>query len=68
MNKFIVVEIQTDATGNVSTLTYQYDNENDAGAKFHSVLAAAAISALPVHSCLMFMEDATPRKWECYRH
>ena len=68
MEKYIVVEIQTDAGGNVSTLTKQYDTENAAGAMYHTILAAAAASNLPCHACIMFMGDGSPRKWESYRH
>lgn len=52
---FIVIEAQK--TGNqVATLTWSFVNQNEADSKFHQVMAAAAVSQVPVHSCLVIDE------------
>lgn len=65
---FIVIEIQTSANGAVSTLTWQYDSLNSAEAKYHSVLAAAAVSSLPCHAAVVMTNAGTVVKSEFYRH
>ena len=52
---YIVIEIQLN-NGTVSTLTYQYDNINAAYAKYHSILAAAAVSTIDTHSAVILSE------------
>ena len=66
--KYLVIEIQKFANGTMSTPAYAYDNLNSAEAKFHSVLAAAATSSLPVHSCILMSEEGFPLRHECYKH
>lgn len=65
---YIVIELQTNADGTVGNLVYQYNNRDDAESKFHSILAAAAISALPVHAAVMLTNAGTMVKSEFYRH
>lgn len=64
----IVMEIQTNAAGAVATLVWQYDNLQAAEAKYHSVLAAAAVSSLPVHTACILTNDGTLVRSESYRH
>ncbi len=66
--KIIVTEIQKFANGNMSTPSYAYDEQQAAEAKYHSILAGAAVSALPVHAAIMFSEEGFPLKHECYKH
>ncbi len=67
--KYLVIEIQKFETGAISTPTFAFDNRNSAEAKFHSILASAANSALPLHACVMLAEDGRlVRNSECYRH
>ena len=65
---YIVVELQTNSDGTVGNLVYSYDNRNEAESKYHAVLAAAAISALPVHSCALMSNDCVLLKQGCYKH
>lgn len=52
--KYIVIEIQTNTDGAMGFLTYDFADKAQAESKFHAVLSAAAVSALPVHAaCLM---------------
>lgn len=64
---FIVIEIQTN-NDIVSTLTYQYDSLNAAEAKYHSILAVAATSALSIHAAVILTGAGTLVKSEFYRH
>lgn len=68
MPKIIVTEIQKFADGNMSTPSYAFDNMNSAEGKYHTILAGAATSALPVHAAIMFSEEGFPIKHECYKH
>lgn len=65
---YIVIEIQTDSSGKVSTLVYQFADRLQADAKYHSVLSAAAVSALPVHAAVIMTNTGTMVKSEFYRH
>lgn len=55
--KYIVMEIQKFDTGAVSTPTWAYEDINAAWSKYHSVLSAAALSKLPVHSAVIMNES-----------
>lgn len=56
---YIIIETQVAANGAVSCLTTTFEDEADADAKFHTVLAAAAKSSLPYHSCHKMREGIT---------
>ena len=66
--KYIVIEIQTWDTGSVSTAAWAYDDRNAAEAKFHAVLAAAAMSALPQHACSLLQSDGRLLSCGSYDH
>lgn len=66
--KYLVMEIQKWDSGIVQTPTYAYDDRNSAEAKYHSILAAAAQSSLPIHACVMLTEDGRLVRTEVYRH
>ena len=66
--KIIVTEIQKFADGGMSTPSYAFDSQQSAEAKYHAILAGAAVSALPVHAAIMFSEEGFPLRHECYKH
>lgn len=66
--KYIVTEIQKFENGQMSTPSYAYDELSGAEAKYHSILASAAVSALPVHSAIMYTEEAVTLDGKCYKH
>ena len=74
MYQYYVVEIQQYANGGFGHIVhYAYDENADTArlkgeAKFHEVLAAAAISELPSHSAIMFSTDGFPIMHQCYKH
>lgn len=65
---YLVIEIQTFDTGGVTTQVWRYDDNLSAEAKYHSVLAAAAKSALPRHAATMLAGDGSYVQHRCYEH
>ena len=53
MESYIVIELQTAKSGAVANLVTQHASEAEAQSKYHSVLAAAAVSDLPVHGAVL---------------
>lgn len=51
--KYLVIEIQTSEEGMVGNIVYSFDSWYEAQSKYHSVLASAAISLVPIHSAAM---------------
>lgn len=68
MPKYLVTEIQHWDTGTIQNPTWSYDDRNKAEAKYHTVLAAAAVSALPVHSAMLFTDEGFTLESKCYKH
>ena len=66
--KYIVIELQKNAEGVVSNIVTEHENQNDAESKYFSVLAAAAVSTIPVHSAIIVSEEAFPVRHEFYKH
>ena len=66
--KYLVIEVQTDANGKVSNLVFSYDSQLEAESKFHAVLSAAAISALPMHTCDLIQADGILLARQSYAH
>lgn len=64
--KFIVLEIQS--ADSVSVITNNYDERLDAESKFHTILAAAAISSVPKHSASLLTDEGEVIKSQCYTH
>lgn len=65
---YIVVELLTYADGTVGNLVWAFDTRNAAEAKYHSVLAAAALSSVPIHACVLLDNRGSRFAGECYRH
>lgn len=54
---YIVIELQTMKDGSVADLVTQHATEAEAQSKYHSVLAAAAVSDLPVHAAVLMTSE-----------
>lgn len=74
MYQYYIVEIQTYANGGFGHIVH-WASDEDANkarmkgeAKFHEVLAAAAVSELPVHAAIMFTTEGFPVMNQCYKH
>ena len=65
---FIVIELQKDAKGVVSNIVTSFDTLAEAESKYYSILAAAAVSKIPVHSAIIVSEEGFPVKNQCYKH
>ena len=64
--KNIIVEIQKYEDGTIGHIEFVKDTEREAISQFHTVMAAAAVSNLPRHSCTMLTEAGTPLRYESY--
>lgn len=62
---YIVIEMQTTNDG-TATLTNTFSDYPHAEQKYHTILAAASVSAVPLHSAAMLTERGTIVKYECY--
>ena len=65
---YFIVEIQGFADGSFSHLVTTAAARNAAEAEYHRILAAAAVSEIPLHSALIFSGDGTPVLHQCYAH
>lgn len=63
---YFVIEMQAGATA--AAIPFAYEDELDAEAKYHSLLAVAAKSAVPVHSVILIRADGYVVKSESYSH
>lgn len=76
--KYIVTEIQSFPGGATATPSYAYDSENYNGseekakqaatAKFHSLLAGASVSQVPVHGAIMYTDKGMYVRSEYFEH
>ena len=66
--KYLVNEIQTSASGTISTLNYSYDDRNAAESQYHTILASAAISELPAHAAVLMTSEGMTLMHAVYHH
>ena len=66
--KYILIELQTNADGTVGNIVTAYDNLDQAESAWHSVLAAAAISSLPVHAAVLINNRGEVVESRHYEH
>lgn len=64
---YIVIELQKNAEGVVSNLVTSHNTLAEAESKFYTILAAAAINEVPVHSAIIVSEEGFPVKHQCYK-
>lgn len=65
---YIVIELQKNAEGIVSNLVTSHNSLAEAESKYYSILAAAAVNDVPVHSAIIVSEEGFPVKHQCYKH
>ena len=68
MGKFVVIELQTTMDGQVLHIVDAFDNQDAAESKYHTILAAAAISTLPCHAACILSGEGFPVAHACYKH
>ena len=68
--RYLVIEIRTNADGTISNTVTSFDPDKrmQAENKYHSVLAAAAISDKPIHSAALMTAEGFTLEYKCYRH
>jgi hypothetical protein len=66
MQDYIVVEVQTNDAGKVATIVTAYDDYWTAQQKYHTILAAASVSALPVHTAVILSPYGDIIDKKCY--
>lgn len=64
---FVVIELQQYGD-TLQNLVTAHPTLQEAESKYHTVLAAAAISSVPVHSAVLLSGNGNVIKSECYRH
>ena len=65
---YIVIEIQTNSDGTVGNLVNAYADRMQAEQQYHTVLASAAVSALPVHAAVLLTNDGRLIASQAYHH
>jgi hypothetical protein len=65
---YIVIELQKNAEGQVANLVTAHNTLAEAESKFYTILAAAAVNEVPVHSAIIVSEEGFPVKHQCYKH
>lgn len=65
---FVVIELQKNEEGIVSNIVTSHETQAEAESKYHYVLAAAAVSKIPVHSAIIISEEGFPIMHQCYKH
>ena len=65
--KYLVIELQT-TENSVANIVTTHDTINQAESKFHQILTAAAVSAVPAHSAVILTDEGHMLKQECYKH
>lgn len=67
--RYIVMEIRTNDDGSISNTVTSFapDDKAHADNKYHSVLAAAAISEKPIHSCALMTAEGFVLDYKCYK-
>lgn len=74
MNQFYIIEIQQYVNGEFGHIVHFAFDENPtkarlkAEAKYHEVLASAAVSELPQHSATLLTADGRAVMNQCYKH
>ena len=63
---YLVVEIQKYDSGNIGNIVTVKQTRAEAESTYHSVLASAALSSLPVHGAILMDEHAVPIMRDCY--
>ena len=64
---YLVIEIQKHGE-DLADIVTSHATLNAAESRYHTVLAAAAVSNVPVHAAALISEEGFPMRHECYRH
>ena len=65
---YIVIELQKNELGIVSTIVTEHPTLAEAESKYHSILAFASISDVPIHSAAIITDEGVTVSHKCYKH
>ena len=65
---FIVLELQTNESGQTGNIVTTYADRQEAESKYHQILSAAATSTVTTHAAVMIDERGNLEKNEFYVH
>lgn len=65
---YIVIEIQTNPNGTVGNIVNAFATKDLAFQKFHTILAAAAVSSLPVHAAVILDNKGLQIAAQAFEH
>jgi len=65
---YIIQEMQTNGSQTALVPALTYADKNQAESAYHTALAAAAVSAVQVHTVLMYDEHGSTLKRDFYEH
>ncbi len=65
---FIVLELQKMSDTQVANIVTSHVERPEAEQKFHTILAAAAVSNVPIHSAVLMDDSGYTIKAESYTH
>jgi len=66
--KYLVIEIQVSDSGAVGNFVWSFGDINAAYSQYHTVLASAAVSNIPIHSAVIMNETGFCIKHESFDH
>lgn len=67
--KYIVIEIQKFADGSIAVSPINtYDSFFEARSRYHTILASAAVSLVPVHSAVILTETGQQIALDTFNH
>lgn len=65
---YIVIELQTNADGAIGNIVTAYNSREQAFSKYHTILSAAAVSALPCHAAVILDNKGMQIAAQCFEH
>ena len=65
--KYIVIELQTNGNSTANLVT-THDTREAAESKYHTILAAAAVSSVEIHAATILTPDGFQLMYQAYRH
>lgn len=63
---YIVLEIQKNSEGQISTIPYAFATETEALAKYYQILSVAALSGLKKHGAVILTDEGFSLRYDCF--
>ena len=64
---YIVIELQT-SNGTTAHIVTHHATREEAESKYHTVLAAAAVSNVEIHAATILTAEGFQLMYQCYKH